>query len=192
LKMTISTEISIDKAGLEIRALHDGNAFLILIISNRVPNGEVEIIPSHGVVSLFSIYEFYCPSDSPCLPCRREFALLKDSLLKIPNQTGRATNLNRTEEIMFVEKEIWSNLTSDELAQIKAFLNTTKKEKFGKRVLEEIKNGVDLFRKLHELCLVDEENFDYLITILKFVSRNDLIQKIMALDTPGSRFETEL
>lgn len=69
-------------------------------------------------------------------------------------------------------------------------MNTTKKEKFGKRVLEEIKNGVDLFRKLHELCLVDEENFDYLITILKFVSRDDLIQKIMALDTPGSRFET--
>ncbi|XP_052103149.1 uncharacterized protein LOC127736627 isoform X3 [Mytilus californianus] len=129
---------------------------------------------------------------SPCSPPRHEFVLLKENLLKIPSQKGGTiTSLNRKEEIMHVEKEIWSNLTDNELEQIKAYLHNTKKEKFGKRVLQEIKTSLDLFRKLHETCLVNEDSFEFLIKILKFVGRNDLIQKIMALETPYCRFEKE-
>ncbi|CAC5406393.1 unnamed protein product [Mytilus coruscus] len=129
---------------------------------------------------------------SPCSPPRHEFVLLKENLLKIPSQTGGKVNsLNRKEEIMYVEKEIWSNLTDDELEQIKAYLHNTKKEKFGKRVLQEIKTSLDLFRKLHETCLVNEDSFEFLIKILKFVNRNDLIQKILALETPYCRFEKD-
>ncbi|XP_052103148.1 uncharacterized protein LOC127736627 isoform X2 [Mytilus californianus] len=129
---------------------------------------------------------------SPCSPPRHEFVLLKENLLKIPSQKGGTiTSLNRKEEIMHVEKEIWSNLTDNELEQIKAYLHNTKKEKFGKRVLQEIKTSLDLFRKLHETCLVNEDSFEFLIKILKFVGRNDLIQKIMALETPYCRFEKD-
>lgn len=72
----------------------------------------------------------------------------------------------------------------DELLEIKAYLHNTKKEKFGKKVIEEIKTGIDLMQKLKEKCLVNEDNFDYLKSILQFLKRDDLIEKITALETP--------
>lgn len=70
----------------------------------------------------------------------------------------------------------------DELVEIKAYLNQTKKCKFGKKVLQEIKTCVDLMRKLHETCLIHEDDFEFLKSILHFVKRDDLIQKIIELE----------
>lgn len=43
--------------------------------------------------------------------------------------------------------------------------------------------------KLKEKCLVNEDNFDYLKSILHFLKRDDLIEKITALETPVLKFK---
>ncbi|CAC5406391.1 unnamed protein product [Mytilus coruscus] len=114
----------------------------------------------------------------------QEFAEVERHLLQvnIPKQTREPTGFDINEELMRVEKEIWNNITDHELREIKAYLHSKKRDKFGKKVLEEIKTCVDLMRKLHETCLVHEDDFEFLKSILNFVKREDLIQKITALE----------
>ncbi|VDH96802.1 Hypothetical predicted protein [Mytilus galloprovincialis] len=107
-------------------------------------------------------------SDSLCSPSDQEFETIKRNLLQIDLSTQK-----------------------DELLEIKAYLHNTKKEKFGKKVIEEIKTGIDLMQKLKEKCLVNEDNFDFLKSILHFLKRDDLIEKITALETPVFVFKRE-
>ncbi|XP_071148918.1 myosin-10-like isoform X2 [Mytilus edulis] len=118
----------------------------------------------------------------------QEFADVERHLLHVNSLSNTAkkirepTGFDIHEELMRVEREIWRNITDHELQEIKAYLRNKKREKFGKKVLEEIKTCVDLMQKLHETCLVQENNFGFLKAILKFVNREDLIQKITALE----------
>ncbi|CAG2215960.1 unnamed protein product [Mytilus edulis] len=133
-------------------------------------------------------------SDSLCPPSDQEFETIKRNLLQIDlsTQKGKSSCIkDRSEEVMYVLKEIWSNLTEHELLEIKAYLHNTKKEKFGKKVIEEIKTGIDLMQKLKEKCLVNEDNFDFLKSILDFLKRDDLIEKITSLETPVFVFKRE-
>lgn len=75
------------------------------------------------------------------------------------------------------------------MKEIKAFLRQTKKDKFPKKKLEEIETGVDLMQKLHETCLITEDDLSYLKSILRFLKRDDLIVKITELESSGFVFQ---
>ncbi|XP_071147965.1 uncharacterized protein [Mytilus edulis] len=132
-------------------------------------------------------------SDTLDLPSDQEFEIIKGNLFEIDisNQNIKACIKGRKEQIMYVERDIWSNLTHHELTEIKALLRQTKKDQFPKTKLEEIETGVDLMRKLHETCLITEDDFSYLKSILHFLKRDDLIVKITALESPGFVFQKE-
>ncbi|XP_052103150.1 uncharacterized protein LOC127736629 [Mytilus californianus] len=116
-------------------------------------------------------------------PSDNEFAEVKNILQAIISKQKReATCIDIEEEIMCVKKEIWSNITDSELEEIKAYLHNKEREKFGKKVLEKIKTCIDLMKKLKETCLVQNDDFDFLKKILKFVNRDDLINRIIDLE----------
>ncbi|XP_071147963.1 uncharacterized protein MCAP_0864-like isoform X1 [Mytilus edulis] len=134
-------------------------------------------------------------SDSLDESSDQEFEIIKGHLseIDISNQNKKSTCIkDRKEQIMYVERDIWSNITPEELKEIKAFLRQTKKEKFPKKKLEEIQTGVDLMQKLHETCLITEDDLSYLKSILHFLKRDDLIVKITELESPGFVFQKEL
>ncbi|XP_072495507.1 FAS-associated death domain protein [Notamacropus eugenii] len=89
-------------------------------------------------------------------------------------------------------QQISSNLSKKELEDMKFLC----KMKIGKRKLNEIEQGIELFSCLMQQNLLSVNNTDFLISMLKSLKRDDLIQelsnRVENSSSPGERLDPKV
>ncbi|XP_027711773.1 FAS-associated death domain protein [Vombatus ursinus] len=83
--------------------------------------------------------------------------------------------MEKVDPLLAVLQHISSNLSRKELEDMKFLC----KMKIGKRKLNEIECGIDLFSCLMQLNLLSMSNTDFLISMLQSLKREDLMQELV-------------